>query len=348
MQPYCKFLEDWWVEQCTQYYQTPSTELALEAIREPVARLSDLFTLDRPKHFVDYTEDPATLLAYGIFFFPQSFMRARFPMRELLEFRNWKPAGKIVRVLDLGAGLGGIGLGLAWELAQKGYTIELVAVDHSPKSLAALQRMHAELKEQWPWLSVTTVVESIKQFTSKGWQQAPFDIISLGFAINEVWCVNSIDDKITWLDALKQHLKPEGLIIALEPALRETSKALYDVTRGMIDQRSWYSWGPLLSAHTDTRGEEDHEVRVWDTPESIAYINRKLFRDLRFLKYALSVLGRSLPNALPEPCHYTRMDTGFTERKGRLVAFGYAQDGLRYEYEMLTRSFKRPQIESIV
>src|SRR5262245_61000648 len=103
-------VEAFWVEQARRRAKGEPTPLAAVArATDDVAALSDLFTVARPKRFPDYGGD-AQAVAYGLWFFPQTWCRVRFPLLEAVA-RGWEPPReRPARVLDLGAGTGAAGL----------------------------------------------------------------------------------------------------------------------------------------------------------------------------------------------------------------------------------------------
>ena len=90
------------------------------------------------------SKDPELTLGYGLFYFPQSFLRIQFPLVEILE-RGWNPpVDRPIRILDLGAGVGAAGFGAVSLLQPR--PVEGWALDHSEEAL----RIHEELSAAGP------------------------------------------------------------------------------------------------------------------------------------------------------------------------------------------------------
>ncbi|MEI6121345.1 MAG: hypothetical protein WCP90_02390, partial [Opitutae bacterium] len=110
---YPEVAENYWLNFAEQITALKDEE-ALEKITPSVARLSDLFTIDRPdKKFPDYLSDNELLSAYGLFFLPQSFVRTTYALRFITEARQWKAPAAPMRILDLGSGPGSCGVACA-------------------------------------------------------------------------------------------------------------------------------------------------------------------------------------------------------------------------------------------
>jgi hypothetical protein len=125
----------------------------------------------------------------------------------------WGEPGRAppVRALDLGAGTGAVGRTLR---ARFGDTLELVAVDRT----AAPGVLRANLAVELP--AVTGA--------------ARFDLIVAAHLLNELFVDRAPDQRVA-LRALRvqawarELLAPSGLIVLIEPALRETSRELLAV-----------------------------------------------------------------------------------------------------------------------
>jgi SAM-dependent methyltransferase len=272
-------------------------EESLERLRPSVERLSDLFTLQRPAGaFPDYLADPALLAAYGLFFFPQSWTRTGWAMAHAT-LRGWRPGRRPARVLDLGSGPGSCGLRAARFLSNRGETAgELHLVDHSAFALAAADRVGSSAAPGWTILG--RVGDARSPHT---WPEGSFDLILAGFVLNEL----GLDEpgRDAWLEAAASRLAPEGLLILIEPALRETAEPL----RRLSDRRA--SVSPLrIGPEVDDSpcpmlGSEhwDHEVRAWQAPPATEFLNRKLHRSLGAVRFSQALFSdASLPPLPPE------------------------------------------------
>lgn len=343
-------LENWWLDQIRTHYPDIDEADALHHIEKEVQKLSDLFTTDRPDTFKDYGDTPTRLLAYGLFFFPQSFVRAHFPVAELIHYRKWTPPSinKPLKILDIGSGLGAVGLSVTHFFKER--SVALTAVDHSSESLNMLSQLHRDLKDEWPLSNLIAHYSKAEAFIAKQHSEK-WDIITLGFSFNELTAKQSLEEKADCIRAIAKHLTPDGVLIILEPALRETSVALQHTNDSLIASGNFFSWGPYLSQASCPLLAEDkfwnHEVRNWQLPGSLERINRHLFRSVQELKFSYTILSKTPPPAFEPGPHHFRLVSPLRPIKGQFIAAGVATDGQKYTYNIQTRGLRKSEIKTI-
>ncbi len=350
---YPEILESWWISEACRVTAASDPEAALPALETDVQALSDLFTVARPDRYRDYGT-PRSLAAYGIFFFPQSYVRARLPLSEALQFRGWKPADSALRVLDLGAGLGAAGLGAAHWLLGAGHarSIELHAVDHSPEALRRLSSLSADLAPHHPGLRVHTHRADIRE-PGRLPPALPktFDLVIAAFALNEAVPGAQPEARLAWLKTAASLLSPGGLLLVLEPALRETAEPLSDLADAAVAQRLLHRWGPdLHQGPSPLRAEGKywpHEVRAWTVPDSLARVNRRLWRSVGDLKFAYALFSNTPPPPLPPGPKFFRLASPWSLMKGGFVGTGIATDGNKYAYEMPIRGLEKARVREL-
>ena len=335
-------LEQYWIQRAARLLDCPSPADALDRIRPVVARLSDLFTIARPGDFARYGNDAEAQLAYGLFFFPQTYARTRMVLQECRNAQRWvPPADRPLRILDLGAGLGAGLLAAIREL--EGYDLSLRALDHATGSLATLR----EILEQ----------QGRTAETREGQLLAPlpegecWDLILCSFALNEALEGTPDCDVPAWIRSLIQHLHPGGLLVILEPALDAAAERMETLRDLVAQEGHGRIVAPCLHHLPCPLRQEKrgycHEVRRWDPPESVAYLNRHLFRDLQVLKFCLLAITRvERPAPAPDPA-CTRLVAPVDLQNGKLVTRGCASDGRLYTYELLTRHLSRAERDEV-
>jgi SAM-dependent methyltransferase len=376
---YPEWLEAWWIRQACQRAGTKDAEAAVLRLAGAVQKLSDLFTVDRPvaaqsappakTHFPDYGADTELAVAYGLFFFPQNFVRARLPLAEAVDFRGWKPLDqnetRPVRVLDLGAGAGAAGLGAASFLRERGLAgeVQLTSVDRSPDSLARLATLARENAAHLPGLRVRTVTQNALEWVRNELPRAEesYDLIVLGFALNEMLPASlGPAPRLELAGQLRRALAPRGLLLILEPSLRETAGPLQELSDALCAraaQPPFPRWGPYLGERACPLRAEgkfwNHEVRRWSAPGSLSLLNRKLWREIGELRFAYALHGCNAPAALPgafavaseEPGGLTvRLVSPFHLRKGGFVAACVATDGVKYTLDLQSRGLPKDEI----
>lgn len=335
--------EKFWLEKIgAQNYELR----VLEKFEPIIQALSDHFTVNRPKHFKDYTEEE-NLLAYGLFFFPQTFTRVQFPLDEILNLLQWKPLeNKKLRILDVGSGLGAGGISLIWKLREHfDVPIEYHAYDHSPQ---ALQYLLEHEKDFLPKnVQLTTEVGDLKNLFKRFKGEEPWDIILFSFSLNE-GLRNANESEIErYLEQTVRLLDTNGFLLCLEPVLKEKTNILQKTVEALHSKKKAHLWAPGFG--TAYPGQDlPHDVRCWNPPESLKILNRKLFRSIEFLKYHFFVLGKEpltpLTQKGPETC---RLISPMIEAKGRFLWEGWGSDGTLYHYDLLTRDINKIELERI-
>lgn len=320
-------------------------DAAFERLAHSVARLSDLFTTERPEgRFPDYFAEEDLLAAYGIFFLPQSFVRTGYALAQAMELRGWRPRGEIPAVLDLGSGPGSCGVSVAHHLRRLGAgRVELVAVDRSPGALAGLERFAEDFLG--PAVAVRTRVGDAAK--AETWPDGDYDAIVAGFVLNEM---AQLDPPATlaWFGALRRRLRPGGLILLLEPAPRATAERLQRLSDQVCAQGLLTRAGPELDARPCPQllgGEHwNHESRPWAAPASAAYANRRLFRDLREVRFACALFTDATLTELPREA--VRLVSDVQIIKG-LLRFIVVRAGALQTVEVPTRGLSKHDVKAL-
>lgn len=191
----------------------------LSEVAGAVERLSHGLTRDRRLAGARYLDDEKLLGAYLLFYWPVSYLQARGVLSEL-------PA--VPRsVLDLGSGPGPMALA-----ALDAGAAEVTAADRSEKALAAARAL-AEAAG--------------RKLATRRWdggRGAPLsdltggrrpDAVTLGHVLNELGSGESaLEARAALLMEAARLLAPGGSVVAVEPALRETSRALLQVRDRLV------------------------------------------------------------------------------------------------------------------
>lgn len=339
---YPESAEDYWLNFVEQLTGLKDDE-ALEKMTPAVARLSDLFTVDRPeKKFPDYFSDNELLSAYGLFFLPQSFVRTTYALRFITEARQWKAPNSPIRILDLGSGPGSCGVACAHYFKELGVKeLELNALDHSATALAALEPFaEAVLGNEY---NVKTRIGDAHRADT--WPEGPFDIIIAGFVLNEMKSLNQ-PALVEWVESMKDRLTPEGLILILEPALKITSQRLQKLSDEIAAHEIVTRIGPELDAHPCPQLADgvhwSHEVRHWQIPSTTEFINRKLHRDLRDVRFSFAAFSDQTIPRLESSA--IRIVSDIQIIKGLLRFIG-VQNGQLQTIEVSTRGISKHDVK---
>lgn len=334
--------EAYWLKQAEEVTGLQAEE-ALERMTSSVSELSDLFTIDRPAgHFPDYFKDPTLLTAYGVFFLPQSFVRTAFALSYALDFRRWKCTNPTPRILDIGSGPGSCGVSTAHQLLQRGIKkVELIGVDKSPSALAGFESFAQKVLGNKATISTRVGDASHPQ----NWPSGTYDIVIAGLVMNEMKQLSD-KDLVSWIQEVKKHLHPEGLLLIIEPALRYTSERLQRLSDHLARSAIITRIGPDLDDHPCpqlAQGQHwSHEVRRWQIPPSADYVNRKLHRDLREIRFSYAAFSNQ--SCAPIPPRARRIVSDIQIIKGliRLIAVYQGQCEM---IEIATRGHSKHEVK---
>lgn len=358
---YPNWLETWWLQQAALHFRKSYSreDLSyLDPLVKDIQELSDLFTTERPEQFTNYTQTAQSSLAYGLFFFPQSFVKTMYVMAELLEFWKWSPkleGNRPLRILDLGAGLGAVGTAAALMVRQAfpDTTIHLHATDHSPESLNWLKKLWGDNTGQLTNIKLETQTANALHYPKLANNaNAKYDLILLGFSLNEILSKLPIEQKLDWLNQLASQLSPNGLLIILEPALQQTAQSLQRLSDLWISTKRGYRWGgylhqgpcPILTSQKHW----NHEVRHWQPPTSIEYLNRTLWRhSAQNLKFSFTALSHQPPLAFGPSPQLIRLVSPMSLMKAEFIFNGVASDGNLHTYHALIRGLKKHDLKII-
>ncbi|MEI6247355.1 MAG: class I SAM-dependent methyltransferase [Verrucomicrobiota bacterium] len=334
--------EQFWVRQAEVATEL-SGDLALERLMPYVGRLSDLFTTERPeKTFPDYFAEQGLLAGYGVFFLPQSFTRTSFALSYAMDFRGWRPPTDRARILDLGSGPGSCGVSVAHRLLADGARrVSLHALDKSPSALVALENFAESVLGEKADVSTRAGDAS----RPAAWPEETFDVIVAGFVLNELKELDA-DGLMRWVTELKRRLHPEGLLIILEPALRVTSERLQRLSDRVAAEGLLTRLGPDLDALPCPQLAQGlhwtHEARRWTAPVSTEFVNRKLHRDLREVRFSFALFSNQVTPPVDPAA--VRVVSDVQMIKGMLRFIGIQQGALQ-TVEVPTRGLSKHAIK---
>lgn len=307
-------------------------------IPSAVADLSHLFTKGRGSLGACYLDDSAYAAAYLSYFMPVNLSKVQLLLDELPPDTMVKEAGTPVRFLDLGAGPGTGSLALLdWmhrHYPGSAARLSTLAVDSSGEAL----RQAGDLWNRYCHEAGISGAELIgcqadversgkEAWRRKAERQAPFDLILLANCLNELYldAADPVAARAALLAELLQWLAPHGTLILLEPALRDTARALHQVRDRLLGEKRCTVYSPCLHQqdcpaliHPD---DWCHEERTWDAPRSIRDIDEAVgfIKDaLKFSYLLLRTDGRTIAQRSP---HTFRIVSELRELKGDIRAW---------------------------
>jgi SAM-dependent methyltransferase len=202
----------------------------------------------------DIEYDAATAAGYAIYHLPAYYAAIGYVLATLTE-RGLLPAS--LRVLDVGAGVGGPALGLHdfvfGETDDREPTAGLVDYHAVEPSAAAdvLDRVLGETSRNFRSTIHRSTIEAFEY--NVGDTDDPFDLLIFGNVCNE------LDDPIAVVEESLSHLADDGTVLLLEPADRNTAIELREIERAVADgtdEVTVYAPGLRLwdGANPDDRG----------------------------------------------------------------------------------------------
>jgi SAM-dependent methyltransferase len=289
----------------------PEDGLTPEELREVgagVRTLSHGLTRERELAGARYMDDPRLLGAYLLFYWPISYAQARSTLSELPH----RPGS----VLDLGSGPG---------------PLAFAAQDAGARDVVAADRSKAALD-----LARALALEAADPMGTREWSperplpEGSFDTITMGHLVNELFA-GDVAKRAEFVAKVAERVKPRGSLVIIEPALRDTSRALLQVRDRLVSQ------GFTVRAPCLFRGacpallkESDwcHAERRWELPRLTQAIAKAAGLHKETLKMAyLALAPKGEAWAEPPPGRVYRIVSEPLEGKGRQRYMGCGPEG---------------------
>ncbi|MBM4128144.1 MAG: hypothetical protein FJ247_12475 [Nitrospira sp.] len=278
---------------------------------QAVAELSRLFTRERDAISQAYLDDPLLAAAYLRYFLPVNLSKIQI----LLDEMPVPDDGRRFSVLDLGSGPGTGALAVLdwWYRRRSSSTLSVVALDHAPETTRQANQLwngycratritHARLHPYEGDLERRAWLEQIRG-------KAPFDLIILANCLNELFADSKdpIGTRTGLVAEAFTLLAPHGTMMIVEPALRETSRAMLQIRDRLLQEKVCTVYSPCLHEHScpALAREHDwcHEERAWDPPAIIQQIDEEvgLIKDaLKFSYLLLRKDGKTIVGRQPD------------------------------------------------
>jgi len=284
--------------------------LAASALHRAVIDRSERYTSDRER-LAKPNDRTADLAARAAFFTIADAIKIAIPIGEL---RRVLPARRL-RVVDLGAGCAAMGLGLV----AAGLEIDYTAFDRDGEALKIGERA---LRAFAP---ASTVTARACDVTKERIHAA--DLIVIGTLLNEL----PVAARIPLVERALAAIADDGAVIIIEPALRETTRALHELRDAMI-ARGAHVFAPCtrrgapcpMLANPDDWCHEDRLVKL---PPNTAEVARVTHLRDSGLKFSYLVLRRDATPLVAEGGAAWRVVNTPTSPKGRFELLGCSDLG---------------------
>ncbi len=335
-------LDAWWRERARRAVGHREQASAVDALVRAAAGLSDGFTSERQAGFSGYADDERRLLAYGLFFFPRSYVRTQLVLAECPARARAADRGEPFRILDVGAGTGAAGLAAAEWLIASGAApaAELTAVDPSAVSLGLLRELHGDhAGGRFARCTLRTEQARLESLPPGGGR---YDLVLLSLVLNETEEGRDGTDAADRLRGLLDLLRDDGRLLVMEPGTRDAATCLHGLRDTLLASRTASVVAPCLhAAPCPMLGLRDawcHEVRKWRVPPAARRIAQRLDRDIEFLRFTFLALAPRGPKIdAPGDADRARLVAPVRPLNGRMQTIGCAADGRLHTYEWLTR-----------
>jgi ribosomal protein RSM22 (predicted rRNA methylase) len=308
--------------------------LASPALTAAIIDRSKRYTSDRDR-LAAPSNKTADLAARAVFFTLADAMKIAIPLAELVA-RNAIPARRPLRVVDVGAGCGAMSLGLVAHLvsdARGDAAFEILAIDHDVDALriaGAAVRGLAERRDID--LSITTRAADVETTSIP-----PCDVVIMGTVLNELSAVA----RLALVNRALAAIAPDGAVIAIEPALRDTSRNLHELRDAILTSGAAHVFAPCTRrcAPCPALANPDdwcHEDRAIELPPRTAELARLTHLRDSGMKFSYLVLRRD-DAPLVTQARAWRVVSAPRPAKGKLELFG-CNDAGRVPLRLLKRN----------
>lgn len=343
----------------------------VEGLSRAVARLSELYTCDRADLRHNLLQKTDLRRAYLAYFLPSNFLKINAILEEIwLHPEVMKLFPERMRILDLGCGPGTQLLGCLAFLSQQSTLpkrVECVGVDSLESNLEDTRHLFDRLVAKlyasttpehvgFPHLPTLAEIRRDKTLWSletyrgdvsrplKLKDARPFDFIIMGNVLNELFPGEDqrIEKRSRRIAALiHDRLAPDGFLILVEPALRETSRDLLRVRDRLLDMLPLTVYSPCVHSRPcpavapGCDSDWCHEDHAWQAPPWIRQIDERTGLRKSSLKYSYVVFNRkglsirdavlgvapSDARALPAENHLWRVVSEPLEERGKSAVY---------------------------
>ena len=297
--------------------------LATAALTAAIVDRSRRYTSERDRPPADRTAD---LAARAMFFTIADAMKIAIPLGELYH-RGAVPAARPLRIVDLGAGCGAMSLGAIAALGALGASgeipLDILAVDRDSAALAIARTAVRELAAR-RGIAVTLATRDDDVNRTR---LPAADLVVAGSVLNELAPAARIDLARRALAAVGD----DGAVILIEPALRDTARALHELRDAILGAGHGHVFAPCTRTLAPCPALADptdwcHEDRAVQLPRRTAELARLTHLRDGGMKFAYLVLRRQ-PLALVAATPAWRVVSAPMPAKGKLEVLGCSAAG---------------------
>jgi len=302
-----------WRQQSSYPEKQPTlTPSEIQRLARGVRILSQGLTRDRKLSGQDYFKNPDLLGAYLLFYWPVSYLQARY----ILKTHSIRPDS----VLELGSGAGPIGAACA-DFSKP----EITFADCNPLILKLAQGLARQKN-----LKAQTLVWNPKNPLPA--MLPKFDLITFQHVLNELWQndPDRIQKRLNLVKSLLPRLTPTGRLLFIEPALMTTSRDLL-LLRNQLLSAGFFMEAPCLFNHACTALEKANDTCHMDFKWSPPGFLKTSIKLAGFQKKELKMTyfifrSQPVPAAL-DPQIFRIVSDKMLSKNGKIRFIGCHQEG---------------------
>ena len=287
---------------------------------QAVADLSRLFTKDRASLRSDYLDHPSHAAAYLKYFLPINLSKIQVLLDEMPQGWPDQASGRSIRILDVGSGPGAGALAvLDWfhqHRPDRIRDLSVVAIDVSAEALKQARLLWDVYCRESGATGGRLITHegNLERSTNGAWlsqveQHTPYDLIVAANCLNELFSrtANPVESRVELVTQLLARLAPSGTVLVIEPALRDTSRALHQLRDRLIQEKRGTIYSPCLHENSCPALVNPfdwcHEERGWEPPPGIQKIDEAVGFIKDALKFSYLLLrkdGRTIVERRPD------------------------------------------------
>jgi precorrin-6B methylase 2 len=308
--------------------------LATSALTKAIVDRSKRYTSERDR-LAKPSDPKADLAARAVFFTIADAMKIAIPLGELAG-RGALPARRPLRITDAGAGCGSMSLGILASLVSDATGDGSFAITAIDRDVDALRIAAAALRQFAEHRHVTVGITTRSADVDSTSLPAS-DLVVIGTVLNEL----PPPARIALVQRALAATEQDGSVIIIEPALRETSRALHELRDDILRAGAASVFAPCTrrSAPCPMLASADdwcHEDRAITLPPRTAELARLTHLRDSGMKFSYLVLRHSATPLVDDAHAWRVVSTPFAP-KGKLELFGCSDAG-RVPLRLLKRN----------
>ncbi len=264
------------------------TEKDVLFFAEGALDLSDAFTVGRKNLPRNYFNRKEARSAYLLYFTLTNFAKVTKCLWEADRLTSFRAAHDDIKILDLGSGPGTAALACSAFLKDRRAFI--TGVDQNGEILKDARALFSAAKN--PNHKFETITESIRpSFIGGRLREKRFNLIVAANILNEIG--PAAEQQALCQTLIDRHLEDDGILIVIDPALQNTTRALMEVRDNLnaeILSPCTHQKPCPMFAHN--RRDWCHFYLEWNCPEIIRKVDRLLEIRHDYLKMAYLILQK--------------------------------------------------------